>query len=400
MLLIAQSPVAAQETPTITDEDRAAFSAWLKDFRNQAQKTGISEQTLNAALGYIAPNPKVIRANEYQPEFSKQIWDYLDTALSETRVDNGKTLLAENADLFAEIEAAYGVQGHYIAAIWGLESSYGALTGGYNVMEALATLGFRGRRMGYGRTQLMAALQIAENGDKAPSEMTGSWAGAMGQTQFIPTTYLSHARDHDGDGHRDIWDNLGDVFASTANYLAASGWTPQQTWGREVMLPEGFDYTMADRNVRKPMTAWSEMNVTFTNGTPLPKLDRVVSIILPGGHKGPAFMIQDNFRTTLRYNNSTAYALAVGLLAEQLLGGEAVQGTWPRDERALSLDEKKEFQSLLTAAGYDTKGIDGILGANSRNALRSYQIDRGLVPDGFATASLLEVLRPAQTAPE
>jgi membrane-bound lytic murein transglycosylase B len=390
---LATPQAVAQEE--ITAEDQAQFKAWLKDFRRQAKKSGISKPTLDSSLSGISLNPSVIKANNFQPEFSKPIWDYLDGALSQARIDKGKALYAEHTALLDEIAAIYNVPPRYIVAIWGLESSYGALTGGYNALEALATLGFRGRRAQFGRTQLMAALQIVDNGDKPATAMTGSWAGAMGQTQFIPTTYLTYAIDHDQDGSRDIWSNLGDVFASTSNYLRASGWQQDRSWGREVILPEGFDFALADRNSTQPLAEWSKLGVTFTNGNPVPKIDRPAAIIAPAGHSGPAFMIVENFRVVLRYNNSTAYALAVCLLADLLIDGDPVKASWPRHQRPLTRDERTELQRLLTDKGYDTLGIDGILGANSRKALRAYQKDTGAVPDGFATASVLEGLRAA-----
>jgi lytic murein transglycosylase len=394
---IISVPALAQVPDDVpTKEEQAAFQAWLKDFRKQARKSGISKQTINASLSDLSLNPRVLYLNDFQPEFSKPVWDYLDGAVSENRITKGKALLSEHGPLLKEVQNLYGVPPRYIVAIWGMETSFGALTGGFNALEALATLGYQGKRAKFGRTQLMAALEIVENGDKPADAMTGSWAGAMGQTQFIPTTYMTYAVDHNGDGTRDIWANLGDVFASTSNYLSASGWQPGQTWGREVVLPEGFDFALADRNKKLTLKEWAGHGLKFTNGDAIPGLDRHAAVIAPAGHQGPAFLIFDNFRSILRYNNSTSYALAVSLLADQLIDGDGVSASWPRHEKALSREERLEFQQRLTGLGYDTKGVDGILGANSRRALRDFQRANSAVPDGFATAAWLEKLRAAK----
>lgn len=392
LMSFANAPAAyAQEA--LTAEDHAEFRAWLKDFRKQAKKSGYSRATLDAALNDLEPNPKVIHLNNFQPEFSKPIWEYLDGAVSDNRITKGKALLVEHDALLKEIYDIYSIPPRYLVAIWGMETSFGALTGGFNAFEALATLGYKGKRTKFARTQLMAALQIVESGNKSADAMTGSWAGAMGQTQFIPTIYLTFAVDHDGNGTKDIWADLGDVFASTSNYLASSGWQQDRSWGREVTLPQGFDYGLADRSKKLSLTEWSAHGVTFAKGSAIPQLDRMASIIAPAGHQGPAFMIFENFRAVLRYNNSTSYALAVCLLADQFIIGERLNASWPRHERALSRDERMEFQQRLTDLGFDTKGIDGILGANSRAALRDYQRVQAIVPDGFATATILETLR-------
>lgn len=400
-LAAGPTPAQAQAQEALTEADHAEFAAWLKDFRKQARATGISKKTLDAALTDISPNPKVLHLNNFQPEHSKPVWEYLDGAISEARVTKGKALLAQHGALLAEIETEYGVPPRYLVAIWGMETSFGAFTGGFNAIEALATLGYKGKRADFGRTQLMAALQIVENGDKAAAQMTGSWAGAMGQTQFIPTTFLTYAVDYDHDGHRDIWSNLGDVFASTANYLEYSGWERDRSWGREVSLPKGFDYALADRNNRMTLAEWSAHGITFANGSAVPALeDRTAAVIAPAGHQGPAFMIFGNFRAILRYNNSTSYALAVSLLADQFIDGEKVAASWPRHERALSRQERMEFQQRLTDLGFDTNGIDGILGANTRSALRAYQRANNEIPDGFATGALLEEIRALSALPD
>lgn len=390
--------LAADPLAQPTAEEQAAFASWITDFKTQALASGLSQATLDAAFEGVTLNPRVLKADAYQPEFSKPIWSYLDGAASDYRIQKGKEALATHAPLFEGLQETYEVQARFVIAIWGLESSFGAITGDYSVIEALATLAFNGRRAKFGRTQLMAALEIIEAGDKTAAGLTGSWAGAMGHGQFIPTTYLSYAVDHDGDGKRDIWGNHGDVFASISNYLAQSGWQPDQDWGREVVLPEGFDYAQADRRTLKTMKHWQDAGVTFVDGSPVPDVDRSASIIVPAGHKGPAFLIFQNFRAVLRYNNSTAYALAIGLIADQVAGGPGVNKSWPRDLKALSLDDRKELQQLLTNRGFPSGGIDGIIGGKTRNAIRAFQKQNDRVADGFATSELLQVLRSTPPA--
>lgn len=391
------SAVMLLATPTVHAEpsaqEQVAFAAWIEDFKKQARASGLSEKTLLEAFADVHLNPKVLKADAFQPEFSKPIWSYLDGAASPYRIKKGIEALATHKILFEDLQQRYEVQARFVIAIWGLESSFGAITGDYNVIEALATLAFHGRRSKFGRTQLMAALEIIESGDKSVAGMTGSWAGAMGHGQFIPTTYLAYAVDYDGDGRRDIWDNHGDVFASISNYLSSSGWQPGQDWGREVILPAGFDYALADRQNLQTMKEWRALGVTFTNEEPVPDVDRSASIIVPAGHTGPAFIIFQNFRSVLRYNNSTAYALAIGLIADQVAGGPGVTKGWPRDLKPLSKGERKDLQRRLTAHGMPTGGVDGIIGAKTRTAIRAFQKQNELVADGFATTDLLAKLR-------
>lgn len=384
---------AAEPLPEPSLEEQAAFASWIVDFKKQALASGLSENTLEAAFATVKLNPRVRRADAYQPEFSKPIWAYLDGAASAYRIQKGGEALKTHAALFEDLQTKYEVQTRFIVAIWGLETSYGAITGDYSVIEALATLAFDGRRAKFGRTQLMAALEIIEAGDKTAAGLTGSWAGAMGHGQFIPTTYLAYAVDHDGDGRRDIWSTHGDAFASISNYLAQSGWQPGQDWGREVNLPEGFDYAQADRRTLKSMQHWREAGVTFIDDELVPDIERSASIIVPAGHSGPAFLIFQNFRSILRYNNSTAYALAIGLIADQVAGGPGVTKSWPRELTPLSKGDRRELQQLLTNRGFATGGIDGIIGGKTRSAVRLFQKQNAMVADGFATTQLLQDLR-------
>ncbi|HEY4343638.1 MAG TPA: lytic murein transglycosylase [Parvibaculum sp.] len=375
--------------------DNQRFADWLTEFRLEAIKAGIKPGTFNRALAGIGPDEDVVAADQNQPEFVKPVWEYLKGALSDKRVQRGQAMLAENKDLLDRLEKAYGVDRHVIVSIWGLESNFGDFMGTQNVVRSLATLGFEGRRPDFGKTQLIAALKIIQAGDVQPEEMLGSWAGAMGQTQFIPTTYLAHAMDFDGDGRRDIWHSTADTLASTAHYLQVSGWEPGGHWGYEVTMPVGFDYALADMSLTKSVNEWGKLGLKRADGRPFAATDTQAgaSLFLPAGYKGPAFLVLKNFKTVLVYNNSTSYALAVSLLADRFRGAGEIKGKWPLDERPLTRSEREELQTLLTAKGYDHGKADGIIGYNTRKAIRSYQSSVGLPPDGYPTSSLLEKMR-------
>ncbi len=373
------------------------FQSWLDGFRAEAAAAGISDQVIDEAFEGITINERVYELNDNQPEFSRAIWDYLDSAVSEKRVENGRKSAIDNKSLLSLIEQAYGVDKEIIVAIWGLESSYGAILGNYDAIQALATLAFEGRRTGYGRAQLIGALKIIQNGYASREQLKGSWAGAMGHTQFIPTTYLAYAIDHDRDGIRDIWNNLGDVFASTANYLSASGYRRDEAWGAEVRLPTGFDYALADASTRKALVEWTAMGLTNPSGVSLldahdPNLRG--RLILPAGARGPAFLVFENFSAILKYNRSTAYALAVGLLSNEVAGRSGhVVTMWPRDDRPLSFEERKSLQQALSDQGYNPGPVDGIIGAGTQRALRAWQKATGRPADGYASAAVLDALK-------
>ncbi|MEX0839337.1 MAG: lytic murein transglycosylase [Parvibaculum sp.] len=375
--------------------DDAQFADWLTGFREAALKAGVAPQTFDRSMRGIRPDQRVVEANESQPEFTRPVWEYLEGALSDTRVARGKALLAENKALLDRIEAAYGVDRHVLVAIWGLESNYGTFQGSMSVVRSLATLGYRGRRQEYGNTQLIAALQILQKGDIEPEGMLGSWAGAMGQTQFIPTTYNVHAVDFDGNGRRDIWNSHADALASAGHYLQNSGWRRGGVWGYEVKLPEGFNFAEADMSVSKTQGEWAKAGVARIDGRPFPggEAEEKSSIFLPSGHKGPAFLVMHNFRIVLAYNASTSYALAVHLLADRFKGRGEIVGSWPRGDHPLGRSERLELQQLLSDRGYDTGGVDGIIGFNTRKAIRAFQVAAGMPADGYPTPELLERLR-------
>ena len=393
--LVSNVPAASQPSDaTIADVRSEAthlsFSQWREQFRAEALAAGISAATFDQAFAGVQPDPAVIEADRSQPEFTRPVWQYLEGAISPQRVRSGRRLLSEHATTLDQIEARYGVDRETLVAVWGLESSFGQIMGDKSVIRSLATLAHEGRRPAFAKSQLIAALDILQHGDVAPQRMRGSWAGAMGQTQFIPTTYNTHAVDFDGDGKRDIWNSSADALASAAHYLQASGWKQGKAWGFEVELPEGFDYALADTEIRKPLAEWRRLGLRNLPGD---QEEANASLLLPAGHRGPAFLIMDNFRAILRYNNSSAYALAIGLLAENFQGKGEVAGSWPRGEQPLSRSERLELQERLVAQGFDPGTPDGIIGANTRKAIRGFQQRLGWPADGHPTQELLGRLR-------
>jgi len=381
-------------TPTqVSASNDAGFQRWIRSFQGRAASAGISSRTFSAAFRNVSYLDDVIARDRNQAEFTKQIWEYLDGAVSEPRIRNGQRALRQNARILNQIEAHYRVEKEIVAAVWGLESAYGATRGTTPLVSALATLSYDGRRGRFFEAQLIAALKILQNGDVRPREMTGSWAGAMGHTQFIPTSYLEYAQDFTGDGRRDIWsDNPADALASTASYLARHGWIFGQPWGVEVVLPQGFDYGQAGVGVKKSPQQWATMGVRDITGSVVPNHGRA-SILLPGGARGAAFMIFDNFHVIERYNAADAYVIGVGHLGDRLAGGPAIQASWPRGYAPLSFRQKQQLQRRLTRAGFDTDGTDGIIGPNTIAAIRAYQASIGVTPDGFASQDVLQRLR-------
>ena len=368
-----------------------AFARWVQAFAATAREAGIAEETLRMAFDDVRFVPRAVDLDRRQPEFTQTVWDYLERAVSEQRVVRGRE---KRAEFSAEAEAAaarHGVPASVLVAIWGMESSYGANYGDIPVIDALATLGFEGRREAWARGQLLAALQILQSGDIDRARMVGSWAGAMGQTQFLPSSFLAYAVDADGDGRRDIWGSMPDVMASTANFLARAGWLSGQPWGLEVRLPPGFDPGRADTSVRQTSAAWAAEGVLPATGAALPDMNDA-EVLLPAGARGPAFLVGTGFRAILRYNNSTSYALAVGLLSDAVAGGAGVQAPWPRDLAALSRMQLLALQTALNERGFPSGTPDGVMGPATREGVRRYQRSLGLPADGYPTTDLLERL--------
>jgi len=383
----------AEVPPMPSAQEIAGFSQWLIGFRGRAAARGIRPDTFDRAFRGVTLDEDVIRRDRNQAEFSKPIWDYLDSAASEVRIANGKAAVEKNRVALDRIERRYGVDKEVVVAVWGLESAYGTFRGKSSVIRSLATLAYEGRRADFFESQLIDALVILQAGDITPDKMTGSWAGAMGHTQFMPSSFLEHAVDFTGDGRRDIWsDDPTDALASTAAYLAHFGWTKGQPWGVEVKLPRGFDYTLAQRKITKSPADWARLGVVGLNGTPVRDYGKA-AILLPAGGRGAAFMIFDNFAVIEHYNSADAYVIGVGHLSDRIRGAGPIRSAWPRDDRNLSFDEKMELQQRLTLAGYDTQSIDGRIGPLTISAVRAYQVANGLLPDGYPSYDLLKRMR-------
>ena len=309
LILFVSSPVLAA----------GDYNTWLANVRADAKARGISQRTIDAALtSKVTPVPRIIELDRKQPEGKMTFAQYKKRVISKDRIAQGRRLYREHKTLLNQVSAKYGVQPQYIVALWGIETSYGNNTGGFGVVQALATLAYDGRRSKFFRSELMNALKIIDAGHISAHKMKGSWAGAMGQNQFMPSSFNAYAVDGNGDGKRDIWTSLPDVFASTANYLAKSGWRGDEKWGRRVKLPAGFSKSLEGRKIKKPISAWKRMGVTLPNGQPLPGGDLQASIVAPDGVTGPAYIIYNNFRTIMRWNNSTYFATSVGTLADAI----------------------------------------------------------------------------------
>jgi membrane-bound lytic murein transglycosylase B len=393
------APVPPQQARPSSGD--AKFDTFLAEARTEALAQGVTAATFDNATAGIAPIPGIIAMNANQPEFSRPVWSYLDTAVSARRIADAQLMLTRYGEVLDRIAAQYGVPKEILVAVWGMESDYGADSGSFNLFAALATLAYDGPRALYAKPEFIAALQIYQQQHYPLSEMVGSWAGAFGQTQFTPTTFLKYAADGDGDGQIDLWRSPPDALASAGRLLADQGWTRNQPWGYEVLLPGSFAYEEADLDTQKAIAEWSARGVKTANGDPLPPSDDGAAIYLPAGARGPAFLVFANFRTILKYNNAASYALAISLLADRMAGAGPVRHSWPRDERTLSRSERIAFQSDLQKLGFDPGTPDGVLGRKTRAALRLYQKSKSLAADGFATAALLAMLEAdtAQKAP-
>jgi membrane-bound lytic murein transglycosylase B len=377
-----------------------AIRAAAADFDNciaglwpQAERRGVSRANFERYTAGLTPDLSIMDLLDAQPEFYKSTWDYLDALVSDERIARGRELLAQYAPVFAAAERAYGVDRHIIAAIWGVESNYGTKGGDRSVIRSTATLACVGRRRDYFREEFLSALEILQRGDVAPDRLIGSWAGAFGPTQFMPTTFKRFAVDFDGDGRRDVVDSVVDVIASTANNLKTDGWMSGERWGYEVVLPPHFAYLLPDRSQQMTIRQWGGLGVRCAGQKPFPRPSERAFLLLPAGARGPAFLMLQNFRVIMKYNPAEAYALAIGHLADRLAGGGPLIQSWPREERALTIAERYELQQLLARHGYDVGEPDGLLGPRTRIAIRNFQVAAGQIPDGFASSLLLDRLR-------
>lgn len=385
------TPSAARTTTQYRPVPNAGFDTWVAGFR--ARTTSISPATMNAAFRNVGYLPEVIERDRNQTEFKRSLQDYLAIAASDERVSKGRAAYGRHRATLDAIERRYGVEGHVVAAVWGLESFFGERRGDIPVISAVATLAYDGRRGDFFEKQLVAALKILQNGDISADRMTGSWAGAMGHTQFIPTSYQLFAVDFTGDGRRDIWsEDPSDALASTAAYLAKSGWTKGQPWGVEVRLPAGFNAGLAGRKSSRATADWAAMGVRDMDGNQVPN-HGAASIIIPDGVRGPAFMTFRNFTAITRYNNSESYVIGVGHLSDRILGRAAIRGDFPPDAAGMQIGDRQDMQRRLTAKGFDTEGTDGVIGPKTRAAISSYQSSRGMAVTGEPSLDLLASLR-------
>lgn len=386
------APVTPDPIPAAAPGDEAGLQRFVQSFRSQALSSGISAGTYDRAMRLARYNPDVIRLDRKQAEFSRPVWLYLDSAVSDSRISTGRQKLGQLSGTLNAIESRYGVPREIVLAVWGMESNFGANRGKMQIIPSLTTLAYDGRRGEMFQGQLIAALKILQAGDIDPAHMLGSWAGAMGHTQFMPTSYLEYAVDFTGDGRRDIWsEDPTDALASTAAYLARNGWQRGQAWGAEVQLPSGFNYNQIGKGTRKSTGTWASQGIRRMGGGGLPSGNG--SIIMPAGAKGPAFLILDNFRSILRYNNSDNYALGVAFLGERIAGRAGIQGSWPRNDRPLSSSEREELQRRLRSKGFYDGEIDGLFGSGTMKSVAAFQRSIGATPDGYPTSIVLDQLR-------
>lgn len=365
----------------------------LAGLKPQAASAGVLADTFALHTAGLASDPSVLESLDYQPEFRTPIWDYLAGLVDEQRVADGKARLEENLTTLQEVERRYGVDPATVVAVWGVESDYGRTFGKKPLLASLATLSCAGRRQAYFRSELFATLKLLQSGDLQPEGLVGSWAGAFGHTQFMPSTYARIAVDHDGDGRRDLVGSIPDALASTANYLKRSGWRTGQPWGYEVTLPPGFDTGVSGRQARRPLSQWLARGIVRADGQALAPSDAAAALLLPAGPKGPAFLVLKNFDAIYSYNAAESYALAIAHLSDRLRGGAPFATPWPTDDPGLSREQRRELQTLLLARGHAIGEADGMIGAKSREALKLEQARLGLPADGRAGRKSLQALR-------
>ena len=376
------APARAQEA------SQAGFQRFVQGLWPEARARGVSKATFEEAFRGVEPDTKIIALTRKQSEFVRPIWDYINGSISAERLKRGREMAAEWSQTLASVEKTYGVPRAVVLGVWGMETNFGSFTGSIYAVRALATLAYTGYRGDFFREELLTALQILEQDHVDRSKMLGSWAGAMGQTQFMPSSFMKFAVDGNRDGIRDIWSSVPDAMASTANYLRQHGWKPGLPWGFEVALPRGFDY----RHLRQDFARWQAVGVRRVDGRAMPRSGEA-SLFLPGGAGGPAFLVTRNYDVIKAYNSSDAYAMGVAHLGDRLLGGSPIQGAWPKDQPVLDKDQRQELQERLAGLGFYEGNTDGKLGSKTREAVRNFQLRRGLIPDGYADYAVLRELR-------
>ena len=387
-LAISLSPFASA-TPVVGQTSDADFAACIVRLKQEAQTAGISADVSNDVLDNVQWVERVIELDRQQPEFTTTFSDYYRKRVTPARVEKGREMLREHAELLRSIRDRYGVPAHYLVSFWGLETNFGGYLGKMAIPDSLATLACDERRSKFFTAELISAMRVIEAGDVSRKSMLGSWAGAMGHVQFMPSAFLRYAVDGDGDGRRDLWGSIPDALASAGNFLATLGWQPGLRWGREVVLPPGFDYAQATRDIKQPLKVWSRAGVTDAFGGRLPDVDLPGSILVPGGAQGPAFVVYHNFDVIMRWNRSEFYALSVGRLADRIAGAGRLTRPPPEDGLRLSRQTVMTLQAQLNQLGYDTGTPDGIFGSGTRRALREFQSARNLVADGYPSEQVI-----------
>lgn len=364
------------------------FTLCVGNLKTQAREAGLNDEVIDNVLANVKYNPRVIELDRKQPELTETFHNYLYGRVTRQRVEQGRRLLAQNSRFLNQLTAQYGVPPQYLIALWGLETNYGAYTGNSPVLDSLATLSCDERRSDFFTTELFEALRLVQNKVIDPKQMLGSWAGAMGNMQFMPSTYRQHAVDADGDGRADLWNSLHDTFTSMARYLDDLGWERGYRWGREVKLPKHFPYQQANAATWLPLSEWRKLGVITASGKPLPDVSLSAAILLPSGRSGPAFAVYHNFNTITRWNNSQFYALAAGLLADRISGGGEL-AVAPPDYPPLSRELVTRLQTRLNELGFEAGTVDGILGPVTRAAIQAYQHANGLIADGYPDTETL-----------
>jgi membrane-bound lytic murein transglycosylase B len=393
--LIATLLIATPLFTTMAQAD-AKFESFIQSLWPKVKAAGISRSLFDAAFaGVTDPDPAVLKLASTQPEFTSTTSAYLAKAVTPIRIETGQQMKSSDADLLSAIEKKYGVDRHILLGIWGMESNFGKDKGSMGVMRSLATLIYAGRKKQYAREQLIAAFKILKNGNRQPADFTGSWAAAMGHTQFIPTSYIAYAVDWTGDGKKDIWGSKEDALASTANYLTKAGWKSDRPWGWEVSLPAKFNKALIGRSKWRPVSEWVKLGVTPASGGKFNAVQADAFVMIPQGIDGPAFLVTRNFLSIMDYNFSHSYALAVGHLADRIRGGGPIVSTWPDLNFDLSFAQRVDLQRRLSRLGFETGGSDGRFGARTYEAIIAYQKSVGLPLDGKPSAKLLERLQNA-----
>lgn len=395
MMMLKQIAIAAvlAFTPQVAHAD-AKFESFVQSLWPRIKAAGFSRDLFDQAFaGVTEADADVLKLAATQPEFTKATSDYLLKAVTPIRIDTGKTMAATNEELLAAIEAKYGVSRYALLGIWGMESNFGKDLGNMGVMRSLATLIYAGRKRDFANEQMIAAFTMLKRGIRPADNFKGSWAAAMGHTQFIPTSYLSYAADWDGDGRKDIWGSKEDALASTANYLAKAGWKADRPWGWEVKLPEGFDRSLIGRKHWRPVSEWMALGLVPATVKNFGSKAAPAFVMIPQGIDGPVFLVTQNFMAIMDYNQSHSYALAVGHLGDRIKGGAAIQAAWPDASVDLTVPQRKELQRLLNAKGFTTGGADGRIGAATYEAVLQFQKKHGLPLNGVPSVKVLEQIR-------